>query len=131
MSYEDINDKLQSVLDNLGDEDVDDPYYAPAHMKSEEEQLRKEFPGLQDLWDQYQVMLKLCKDSKPKPDPGRSASDILAAIRARQRTINATQPQKNKCEKPGDGNETNASDVLREIRYRNTKARRAKNNGSK
>ena len=131
MSYEDVKNKMQSVLDHLGDEDVDSPYYAPPHMKSEEEQLRKEFPGLQDLWDQYQVMLKLCKDSKPKPaSDGRSASDILAAIRARQVTKNATK-QKNKCEKPGEGNETNANDLLSEIRDRNIKARRAKKNGSK
>jgi len=45
--------------------------------------LRAENPGLKELWDQYQTMLKLIKPAKV-PTQEESAVDILNQIRSRQ-----------------------------------------------
>jgi len=45
--------------------------------------LRADNPGLQELWEQYQTMLKLIKPAK-KPVADTEADDILNQIRARQ-----------------------------------------------
>ena len=50
---------------------------------AEDERLRAENPGLQELWDQYQTMLKLCKPAiAPRAD---DAKTVLEQIRARIR----------------------------------------------
>ena len=45
--------------------------------------LRDENPGLQELWEQYQTMLKLIKPAKA-PVKDTTADDMLNQIRTRQ-----------------------------------------------
>jgi hypothetical protein len=53
---------------------------------SGDEKLRAENPGLQELWDQYQTMLKLLKPANPAPSESEKATNILALIKARAKT---------------------------------------------
>lgn len=46
--------------------------------------LRKQFPALQDAWNQYQTVLKLCESQVPQPKRKETAEDILAQIKARK-----------------------------------------------
>lgn len=51
---------------------------------SGDEKLRADNPGLKELWDQYQTMLKLIKPAK---DPRvESAAELLEQIRSRLKT---------------------------------------------
>ena len=43
-----------------------------------EEKLREEFPSLQDAWEKYQILLKMCKSSKPQDEGGRKVDPIIA-----------------------------------------------------
>lgn len=49
-----------------------------------EEKLRADNPGLQELWEQYQTMLKLVTPAK-KPSQQENASDVLKQIRNRMK----------------------------------------------
>lgn len=53
-----------------------------------EEQIRKDNPGLQELWDQYQTMLKLCTPAK-KSSTGETPTDILLQLIADRKARNA------------------------------------------
>jgi len=46
--------------------------------------LRAENPGLQELWEQYQTMLKLCKPARELAEE-TDADDLLAIIRNRRK----------------------------------------------
>ena len=59
-----------------------DDYFFSEESKSKEELLREEFPALQDAWEQYQMVLKICKSSKPAHED--TAEEILAQIRAKR-----------------------------------------------
>jgi len=59
--------------------------------KSEEELLREEFPGLQDAWEKYQIVLKMVKASRPQliteAESELNAKDLLDQIRTRNKKI--------------------------------------------
>ena len=81
---------------------------------TEEEKLREEHPGLKDLWNQYQTMLKLCKSAKPEPKE-ETVGDILANIRARQ-AKKSSQKHMNKCAEVEKPSNDMTKDLLASIR---------------
>ena len=108
-----MSDKLQNVLDILNDaerDDVNEWWGDESKGKTAEEELRDEFPSLQNAWEQYQTVLKLCKESKPKKEE-QSADEILAGIRARQAARDSTGPRINPKVAIGS-----ADDILKNIR---------------
>jgi len=76
----------KSLLDRIRKENGISPVTRP---KSEEELLREEFPSLQDAWEQYQIVLKMVKSSKPKKD---TTEDLLEKIRKRKANSIAVTP---------------------------------------
>jgi hypothetical protein len=64
--------------------DDSNEYWTDEEEMTEEQRLRSEFPAAQDAWEQYQTVLKLCRESKPKPEINQNAAEILTQIRARQ-----------------------------------------------
>jgi hypothetical protein len=57
-------DKLQSILDELRDKE--DPRYVPDRKGYIEKKLREKYPALQDAWEQYQTVLRLCKEEEQR-----------------------------------------------------------------
>ena len=64
--------------------------YSNGRTPTAEEKLRNENPGLQELWDQYQTMLKLCTPAKEiQESSGASTLDQI-----RSRLMGTTPPPK-------------------------------------
>jgi len=89
-SKQDIKAQAKSWNYANGSDQTD--IYIP--RKSEEERLREEFPSLQDAWEQYQIVLKMVKASKPveEVEADAKASDILDQIRKRKANSIAVTP---------------------------------------
>ena len=77
-----MSSTLNQIRKRLTDEGKgeEDEYVEPKPLTGDAK-LRAENPGLQELWEQYQTMLKLIR---PAQEPRSEADSILAKIRARQ-----------------------------------------------